>query len=66
MNYFVLGNGESTVFGYIKRKAVNELEKFSHISFSHISFSTYFFFHSAPEEGLYCKPKNRAILFKII
>ena len=24
-----------------------------------------FFFHSAPEEGLYCKPKYRAILFKI-
>ena len=23
------------------------------------------FFHSAPEEGLYCKPKYRAILFKI-
>ena len=25
-----------------------------------------YFFHSAPEEGLYCKPKYRAILFKII
>ena len=25
-----------------------------------------FLFHSAPEEGLYCKPKYRAILFKII
>ena len=25
-----------------------------------------FFFHSAPEEGLYRKPKYRAILFKII
>ena len=24
-----------------------------------------FFFHSAPEESLYCKPKYRAILFKI-
>ena len=23
-----------------------------------------FFFHSAPEEGLYCKPKYRAIFFK--
>ena len=27
---------------------------------------TYFFFHSAPEGGLYCKPKYRAILSKII
>ena len=25
-----------------------------------------YFFHPAPEEGLYCKPKYRAILFKII
>ena len=24
------------------------------------------FFHSAPQEGLYCKPKYRVILFKII
>ena len=24
-----------------------------------------YFFHSAPEEGLYCKPKYRAISFKI-
>ena len=27
---------------------------------------TYIFFHSAPDEGLYCKPKYRAILLKII
>ena len=27
---------------------------------------THIFFHSAPEEGLYCKPKYRAILLKII
>ena len=30
------------------------------VFFSHI------FFHSAPEEGLYCKPKYRAILLKIV
>ena len=29
-------------------------------------FFSLIFFHSAPEEGLYCKPKYRAILFKII
>ena len=30
-----------------------------------VFFSRVFFFHSAPEEGLYGKPKYRAILFKI-
>ena len=30
------------------------------VFFSHI------FFHSAPDEGFYCKPKYRAILFEII
>ena len=25
-----------------------------------------YFFHSAPEKGLYCKPKYTTILFKII
>ena len=36
-----------------------------HIFFSYIYF-LHIFFHSAPKEGLYCKPKYRTILFNII
>ena len=39
MNYFVLENGESSVFGNIKRKAINELNcMFFYAGFFHPSF----------------------------